>query len=1421
VYAGTGTGVWKFLTTSSPVITVPDGATCTVNAACSIVPSIVGWPAPTTAVSGSIPPGLGLDRATGILSGTPSLAGVYLLTLTATNGIPPDATRAVTLNVQPPPADALAVTISAPTGIAALQTLATISGTASGTELLKVEVAVTDGVYFLQGDGSFGVGENWLAASGTTSWSLDTSSVTWVAGVTYTVRVKVFSSGASYLVTTTFKMAQSPQKVATILVGSFTTTTPYIRVGDSVSITGSLRRGDANVPVVNQNVVVVVTSPAGVSSPLTPTPYVLQSDGTSGTFSTPPITFTQPGLYTFRIRFDGGGSYRASSTVLHLPVLPRSGYAIIVTGKATDQSLLALHTATTNAIYATLVQKRGFLPGDILQLTSTASTPVTKQQLQGAIIGWARDKLATAAAPLYLFMVDHGSQAGFVLNTETLSPDDLQGYLDALESDPAVAAAVAAYRRFVVIGTCYSGVFVDRISKPGRVVVTSTTGLEQSIAGISIYNSATAATLNGGEYFIDNLINFLGRGDSFRDAFATSRDMVALRDPRQVAPGAHADAYDTLAQHPLLDDLGDRKGSYLLDGTPQGSFSSGQQLGVGIRVPGNPADITAVTETSILSTQDAGSLPLWLTVNDSSHMARAWVEIRTPVTSVSSNGGTGQVIPHLITMPLYYDGARWQGGYSFPEPGSYDILYYSQDNQTGDVSPMVHGRVYRQLSGDTAPQSFTLTYPKDQATVAQQFTLFWNPALSANKVSYTLLVMKQDGTTVYKKEGIPQPGSYLTADDLKDPASNVGGYYCQNGASYCSWKVQAIDSYGAITESATGSFTILPASEPALVLGTVTDATTGVPLAGATIGDVNGARAITLANGYFVFAADAGNNYTLSADAGGSYLPASSSVTTAPGTVTTVNFSLSPAPVNGTCGTGSGEAYSSAPTSNLCASGTLSAAPSGGGPWNWSCYGSYGGASAYCTALMTQSITVTTAAPGSAEYHSQFSVAATAPGGTVSCSSGSPTVCTNSGGTFTMIAASGTCLVRYDQGGSASYEPAARVTGSVSAVKGSQAIGLVTFNPATLSTGGTATVGASSSSGQGVIFTSTTPSVCTVSGSTVTALGAGTCTIAADQGGDANYDAATQVIQSLDVGVGVQAITGFTPPGTKNFGDAPISLAATGGGSGNPVTFSVASGPGNLSGTNNATLTITGAGTIMVKASQGGSANYAAAPDVSQTITVTKAVLTVTADNQSRAANSANSPLTASYSGFVNADTASVLSGAPGISTSATFSSPAGSYPIIVAQGSLTSSNYSFGFVNGTLTVTQEFPATHAVTGSNSGSGGIRCESPVNDGSTSSCTLTPAVGYRVSSVSGCGSGTWNGSNYTTGAITGDCTVSATFAPVKPGDCDADGVVTIAEVQSAINMSLGMKAVAACVDTDGNGTVGIAEVQKVIDAFLGL
>ncbi|MEI7837475.1 MAG: SBBP repeat-containing protein, partial [Planctomycetota bacterium] len=113
-------------------------------------------------------------------------------------------------------------------------------------------------------------------------------------------------------------------------------------------------------------------------------------------------------------------------------------------------------------------------------------------------------------------------------------------------------------------------------------------------------------------------------------------------------------------------------------------------------------------------------------------------------------------------------------------------------------------------------------------------------------------------------------------------------------------------------------------------------------------------------------------------------------------------------------------------------------------------------------------------------------------------------------------------------------------------------------------------------------------------------LGAGTHTIhlrVADSAGAFDTASTTLTIR------GTQAIT-FDPIANHTYGDAPFTISATAS-SGLPVTFtsltpSVATVSGN-------TVTIVGAGSATIRASQAGNASYQPAPDVDRTFTVAKA----------------------------------------------------------------------------------------------------------------------------------------------------------------------------------------------------------------------
>ncbi|MDE2299440.1 MAG: hypothetical protein KGK18_14910, partial [Burkholderiales bacterium] len=121
-------------------------------------------------------------------------------------------------------------------------------------------------------------------------------------------------------------------------------------------------------------------------------------------------------------------------------------------------------------------------------------------------------------------------------------------------------------------------------------------------------------------------------------------------------------------------------------------------------------------------------------------------------------------------------------------------------------------------------------------------------------------------------------------------------------------------------------------------------------------------------------------------------------------------------------------------------------------------------------------------------------------------------------------------------GGSASPPPTPLTAQSITfAGPGNQTLGVA---PAALV--------ASASSGQPVTITSTTAPVCTVSGTALTLVSAGTCTLDASQAGNATYAPATDVVVSFQVASGPQAQTiTFASPGNQTLGTAPPPLSAT------------------------------------------------------------------------------------------------------------------------------------------------------------------------------------------------------------------------------------------------------------------------------------
>ncbi len=165
-----------------------------------------------------------------------------------------------------------------------------------------------------------------------------------------------------------------------------------------------------------------------------------------------------------------------------------------------------------------------------------------------------------------------------------------------------------------------------------------------------------------------------------------------------------------------------------------------------------------------------------------------------------------------------------------------------------------------------------------------------------------------------------------------------------------------------------------------------------------------------------------------------------------------------------------------------------------------------------------------------------------------------------------------------------------------------------------------------------------------------------------------------------------QTITFNSDSAAITYGDANTPLIATSS-SGLPVSFAVISGPGAI--TNGTTLSYTGAGEIVIEATQAGDSIYNAADTVRRSITISKKELLITADNKTVSYGDSIPPLTYTVAGFVYGQTDSVLTGSPELSTTYTPATPSTASPvaIVVSAGTLAAANYTFGFVNGEITI--------------------------------------------------------------------------------------------------------------------------------------
>ena len=185
-------------------------------------------------------------------------------------------------------------------------------------------------------------------------------------------------------------------------------------------------------------------------------------------------------------------------------------------------------------------------------------------------------------------------------------------------------------------------------------------------------------------------------------------------------------------------------------------------------------------------------------------------------------------------------------------------------------------------------------------------------------------------------------------------------------------------------------------------------------------------------------------------------------------------------------------------------------------------------------------------------------------------------------------------------------------------------------------------------------------------------------------------------------------------------------------------------------------------------------------------LTVTKAVLTATADNQTRLYGQSNPTFTETLIGYANGDTASILTGSATGSSAATSTTGVGGYTITGSNGTLgvNDGNYTFAApANGTLTINKAHltvaaddksmtygavsvpTLTDSITGYVNGEGsGVLFGSPTLSTSATAYNGTAGSGSNAGSYTiTAGNGTLSAANYDFTPVNGTLTVSKAAA----------------------------------------------------------
>ena len=451
----------------------------------------------------------------------------------------------------------------------------------------------------------------------------------------------------------------------------------------------------------------------------------------------------------------------------------------------------------------------------------------TQEGIKNAIEKGISEHMGDKQANVYIVMIDHGSEDSFYIGDGNIITDkELSEWITTLESSTDWTQEIV-----VILGFCMSGSFIDKLSNNNRVIITSTGPGEFSYKG-----PLEQDEIREGEFFISEFFKNVSYGKSLREAFQDAviqTELFTEFNPEKKFEKVKIPPYfDFSMQHPLIDDNGDKIGTndlsiYNNSKRYDGDLAKKITIGVNpltVNATSGILEITGVSETIFLSSDEKTTNKLWMGVNDNQKVLSTWIEIKKPDLSINSyvTEGTDQIEMPLITVTTakhYTNNNRYvyeNIGNIFDLPGIYQIFYFAKEIHTKYVSKMKESRVYKASKTNKKPNNFSLISPLNNLKITSSgvlsdceysdfrcYTHFsWNVSEDPDNdfVTYTLLISRDNADFTEKEKMIIIERLTQTSYQIYLPG------FWDNSKVY--WKVQCIDIYGAITESGVYSFNV-------------------------------------------------------------------------------------------------------------------------------------------------------------------------------------------------------------------------------------------------------------------------------------------------------------------------------------------------------------------------------------------------------------------------------------------------------------------------------------------------------------------------------------------------------------------------------------------------------------------------------------